>query len=61
MSLHEFELAKVIADKVICVREDGTCMAGSPEEVLKSSVLKNLYGITDEQFELLLQSMRIVI
>ena len=61
MSLHEFELAKVIADKVICVKEEGIGMAGTPEEVLQPDVLKELYGITDERFELLLQSMRFVL
>ena len=61
MSLHEFELARVIADKVICVKEDGIGMAGTPEEVLQPDVLKELYGITDERFELLLQSMRFVL
>jgi len=61
MSLHEFELARVIADKVICVGEEGISRAGKPEEVLQPDVLKDLYGITDEQFELLLQSMRLVL
>ena len=61
MSLHEFELARVIADKVICVGEEGISRAGKPEEVLQPDVLKELYGITDEQFELLLQSMRLVL
>ena len=61
MSLHEFELAKVIADKVICVKEEGIGRTGKPEEVLQSSVIKDLYDITDEQFELLLQSMRLVL
>ena len=61
MSLHEFELARVIADKVICVGEEGISRAGKPEDVLQSSVIKELYGITDEQFELMLQSMRFVL
>ena len=61
MSLHEFELARVIADKVICVKEEGIGRAGKPEDVLQSSVIKELYGITDEQFELMLQSMRLVL
>ena len=61
MSLHEFELARVIADKVICVKEEGIGRAGKPEDVLQSSVIKELYGITDEQFELMLQSMRFVL
>ena len=61
MSLHEFELARVIADKVICVKEEGISRAGKPEEVLQPDVLKELYGITDEQFKLLLQSMRLVL
>ncbi len=61
MSLHEFELAKVIADKVICVKENAIGRTGAPEEVLKPEVLRELYGITGEQFELLLQSMRFVL
>lgn len=61
MSLHEFELAKVIADKVICVKEEGIGTIGTSEEVLKPDVIKELYNITDEQFELMLQSMRFVL
>jgi iron complex transport system ATP-binding protein len=58
MSLHEFELAGVISDKVISVMKEGIGPVGTPEEILKPAVLKKLYGITDDQFELLLNSMR---
>ena len=48
MSIHELELAHLIADKVICISEDGTVgMTGTPEEVFTDEVISRLYSLED--------------
>ena len=48
MSMHELELAHLIADKVICISADGKAeMTGSPEEVFTDSIISRLYGLED--------------
>ena len=48
MSMHEFELAHLIADKVICVSADGKVVkTGSPEEVFTDELISSLYSLGD--------------
>jgi len=48
MSMHELELAHLIADKVICISADGKVeMVGSPEEVFTDELISRLYSLGD--------------
>lgn len=48
MSMHELELAHLIADKVICVSADGKVeKTGSPEEVFTDELISRLYSLED--------------
>lgn len=48
MSMHELELAHLIADKVICISADGKVVkTGSPEEVFTDELISGLYGLGD--------------
>jgi len=57
MSLHEFELAKYISDRVICVKGDRIRKTGPPEEIICKEVLCDLYDIKGADFEILLKSI----
>ena len=48
MSMHELELAHLIADKVICISGDGKVeKVGSPEEVFTDELISRLYSLED--------------
>ena len=48
MSMHELELAHLIADKVICISADGKALkVGSSEEVFTDELISRLYGLGD--------------
>lgn len=47
MSLHEIDLAQKISDYIVCVKEHRIDRAGTPEEVMTSAYVKELYGLQD--------------
>ncbi len=48
MSMHELELAHLVADKVICISADGKVeKVGSPEEVFTEELISRLYSLGD--------------
>lgn len=48
MSMHELELAHLIADKVICISSNGKVeKVGSPEEVFTDELISSLYSLGD--------------
>ena len=48
MSMHELELAYLIADKVICISADGKVeKVGRPEEVFTDELISSLYSLED--------------
>lgn len=48
MSMHELELAHLIADKVICISADGKVeKVGKPEDVFTDELISRLYGLGD--------------
>lgn len=51
MSVHELELALMISDRVLCVRNDKSAECHSPGEILENEMLKDLYGLDDEMYE----------
>ncbi|OON84898.1 hypothetical protein BXO88_15090 [Oribacterium sp. C9] len=61
LSLHEFELAKVISDRIICVKDRDIIKVGSPGEILNRKVLCELYDISEENLRILLHSMESVV
>lgn len=61
LSLHEFELTKVVSDRIICVKDRDIIKAGTPKEILNRKVLCELYDISGESLEILLQSMESVV
>ncbi|MBP3239386.1 MAG: ABC transporter ATP-binding protein, partial [Oribacterium sp.] len=61
LSLHEFELARVISDRIVCVKDRDIIKVGTPKEILNRKVLCELYDISEENLEILLQSMESVV
>ncbi|MBR3124327.1 MAG: ABC transporter ATP-binding protein [Mogibacterium sp.] len=48
MSMHELELAHLVADKVICISAEGKVeKVGSPEEVFTDELISRLYSLED--------------
>lgn len=52
LSLHEIELAEKISDKIMCVKGDRISCFGTVEEVFKKDIIKDLFDINDEEFEM---------
>ena len=54
MSLHEIDLAQKVADKIICVKGETIFHYGTPEEVFKEELIRDLYeienGVYDPRF-----------
>ena len=51
MSIHELELAKIISDKILCIRGGCVERLGTPEEIFKSDFIKRLFDINEDCFE----------
>lgn len=47
MSLHEIDLARNIADKVLCVKDGKVFAAGTPDEVFSGDTIARLYDLDD--------------
>ncbi len=50
MSLHELELAKMISDKILCLRGEYVEGFGTPEEIYKADFMERLFGINESSF-----------
>ena len=50
MSLHELELAKLISDKILCLKGEYIERYGTPEEIFETDFIRRLYGIEDGIF-----------
>lgn len=50
MSLHELDLAKIISDKILCLKGEYVEKYGTPQEIFKPDFIKNLYGIENNSF-----------
>ncbi len=48
MSLHELELAKQFADRLICIKNGAPDKTGTPDEILSDGYIKELFDIDDE-------------
>ncbi len=50
MSLHELELAKIVSDKILCLKGEYVERFGTPEEVFESDFIGRLFDIREEDF-----------
>ena len=50
-SLHEPQLALRISNRLLLVQDNGNILIATPDEVLRTGVIKDLYGLTDEMYE----------
>lgn len=51
MSLHELPLARKISTRVVCVKGDGICAQGVPEEIFTSRVIDELYDLVPGTYD----------
>lgn len=51
MSLHELDMAKQIADVIVCMKEDRIDRIGSVEEIFSEGYIKQLFDITSGDFD----------
>ena len=59
LSLHEVDLATKLADVEVLVKDNAIFRCGAPEDVLNDSIIRQLYGIHDVTFNLLLGSLEL--
>lgn len=50
MSLHELDLAKIVSDKILCLKGEYIERYGTPEEIFESDFIERLFGINKEGF-----------
>ncbi len=50
LTLHELELAKRISDRIVCVRDGRIDCIGSPEEIVSSGCIGELYGLSRKEY-----------
>lgn len=50
MSIHELELAKIISDKILCLKGGYVERCGTPEEIFESDFIKRLFDIKEDRF-----------
>lgn len=51
MSLHELDMAKQIADKIVCIKDDHIDKVGNAEEIFTDGYIKELFDITSGDFD----------
>lgn len=60
MTLHEIDLAQKISDKIVCVSGDHVTRYGTPQEVFKEEIIKDLYGIDNGFFDPMFGSIELM-
>ena len=50
MSLHELELAKIVSDKILCLKGEYVERYGTPEEIFETDFIKRLFDIRESSF-----------
>ncbi len=51
LSLHEPQTARCISDKILCVSGEYIRKMGTPDEVFTPDTIRELYGMTEQQYE----------
>lgn len=50
MSLHELELARLVSDKILCLKGEYAARCGTPEEIFRPGFIEELFDIEAEYF-----------
>lgn len=50
MSLHELELAKIVSDKILCLKGEYVERYGTPEEIFESDFIELLFDMNEKDF-----------
>ncbi len=50
MSLHELELARIISDKILCLKGAYVERCGTPAEIFETDFIERLYGMEEADF-----------
>ena len=50
MSLHELEFAKIVSDKILCLKGEYVERYGTPEEIFESDFIERLFDIKEGSF-----------
>lgn len=50
MSLHELDLAKIVSDKILCLKGEYVERYGTPEEVFEPDFMERLFGLKEGGF-----------
>lgn len=60
MSLHEIDLAMKVSDRLLCVQGDGETVFGTPDEILSSCPMDQLYSLEKGSYNPLFGSVELV-
>lgn len=50
MSLHELEFAKLVSDKILCLKGEYVERYGTPDEIFQSDFIERLFDISEDDF-----------
>lgn len=50
MSLHELELARLVSDKILCLKGEYVERYGRPEEIFESDFIERLFDVNEKDF-----------
>ncbi|MBQ9912534.1 MAG: ABC transporter ATP-binding protein [Firmicutes bacterium] len=59
MSLHEIDLAQKISDKVMCVKGETISNFGTPEDIFKTEIITDLYGMEKGSYNIAFGSVEL--
>ncbi len=51
MSLHELELARIVSDKILCIKGEYVEKYGTPDEVFRQDFIEKLFGLSEVSFQ----------
>lgn len=51
MSLHELDLARIVSDKILCLKGEYVEKFGTPDEIFCPGFMEHLFGIEKEKFQ----------
>lgn len=51
MSLHELELAKIVSDKILCIKGGYVEKYGTPDEVFRQDFIEKLFDLSEANFQ----------
>jgi len=60
MTLHEIDLAQKISDKIVCVSGDHVTGYGTPQEIFREDVIRELYDIDNGFFDPMFGSIELM-